>query len=418
MRAAFLAGVAALALLLLAQVPAFAADWKLVAAETTIAGVSGPSGAVALSETRWLLERPPGGPYDRIQVHRYRRSEERSRHGSDAAPARAALLYLPGTHMNGALSLSDVRHDLWLGLALRGIEVWTLDYRTHFVPASSSAENGGHAFMQDWTLERFVDDARAAAALVRRESGVPALFVAGFSRGATLAFGVACMESQGAVAGLVVLDGHFKSAASAAPAAPLDFEAERQRLFAEGRYSTDVAGRIGWEKRHQLMTAAADDPSGPALDPGFASVGEQVASILYGAWRPGALADPVNGVSRVDVLARLLVGYDRYWPAIQNLEGRGVSLLADDPRTPIDDAWGELTLPILYFGATNLGAEWILDGVFSVTKSGSPDVELHVLEGFGHLDVLVGERSAELVQAPIARWIEAHASLVAAAGPE
>ena len=53
-------------------------------------------------------------------------------------------------------------------------------------------------------------------------------------------------------------------------------------------------------------------------------------------------------------------------------------------------------------------SEWILDGIFSVAKSGSPDVELHVLEGWGHLDVLVGERSAEQVQAPLARWLAAH----------
>ena len=366
-----------------------ASAWELSRAEQALAGASG------IRETRWSLAREGGGAHDRIQVHRYRGN----------APSRAVLLYLPGTHMNGHAAVTDEDHNLWLFLAGRGVEVWALDYRTHFVPATSSSED--HAFMAAWTLEAFVEDARAAATLAREHSGFASIFVAGFSRGVTLGYALVCVEPPGEISGLVVLDGTFKSHALDEA---YDLAAGRARLLEKAAYSTDVARGIGWQKRHQLMSATAADPKAPSRDSDFESVGDELAAILYGAWRPGALADPVHGVSRVQVLARLLDGYDRYWPAIQNVEGRSIASWRDDPHTPIDDTWGELSLPILYFGATGMGPGWILDGIHSAVKSGSQDVTLHVLEGYGHLDVLVGERARKQVFEPTAAWLLERAS--------
>jgi len=361
-----------------------ASAWELSQSEGLLGGESG------VRETRWSLGREPGGSHDRIQLHRYRGS----------VPTRAVLLYLPGTNMNGHASLTSEDHNLWLFLARRGVEVWALDYRTHFVAPDSSAEE--HGFMAAWTLESFVEDARLAAAFVRRESGFASLFVAGFSRGVTLAYALACVEPPGTVAGLVVLDGLFKRHAARAPG---DAEVRPAPRPEEGPHSTDVARGIGWDRRQRLMSAAASNPGAPSQDPAFETVGDEVSAILYGAWRPGGLADPVHGVSRVEILARLLDGYDRYWPAIQNFEGRRLANQPDDPGTSIDDAWGELSLPVLYFGATGMGPEWILDGIYSAVQSGSDDVTLHVLEGYGHLDVLVGERASAEVFEPTADWL-------------
>ncbi len=368
---------------LLVAAPA-GAEWERVAKEEAVARAS------EVLETRWSSTRPPGSLADRVQAHRYR----------VPGRTRAVLVYLPGTYMNGTSVVRDARHDLWTVLAEQGVETWVLDYRTHFVPPAPAAP-GDHAFMQDWTLGAFVDDARAVAALARRESGNDRVFVAGFSRGATLAYGFACTEAASGVAGLVVLDGFFKRARES----DFDLAAEREKLLGSGRFSTDVAAGIGWEHRRQIMEGAASDPKGPATAPGFENVGAQLSQILYDAWRPGALADALHGVSRVEVLAQLLGGYDRYWPAVQNLEGQSIAGRADDPSTAIDDCWGELAAPVLYYGATNMGPDWILDGVYSAARSGSDDVTLHVLEGYGHLDVLVGERAPEEVYAPLTRWI-------------
>jgi pimeloyl-ACP methyl ester carboxylesterase len=314
----------------------------------------------------------------------------------------ASLLYLPGTNMNGVKALPDEDHNLWIFLARRGVEVYTLDYRTHALPAGGTIDP---AVMRGWDLDAFVGDIQAAAAKARAESGRRRLFVAGFSRGVSLAYAYAASEPD-AVGGLVLLDGAFKSHA---PKDTYQHAAELKKLEASGAWASDVSGRMGWEGRQKLMQAAAADPAGPAGDPRFASIGEQLSEILFSAWRPGGLANAKGGMSKPQVLARLLLGYDRYYPAVQTLDGQSIADRADDPRTPIDDLWGEMKTPILNFTGTGMGGDFLLNSIYSADKSGSQDVTLHVLERYGHLDVIVGERARAEVFEPALAWIVSRA---------
>lgn len=367
---------------------ASAAEWSVSSPEAPVGG------AEDVLETRWVTGRPPQSDHDKIQLHRYR----------DSGDPTAALLYLPGTNMNGEIAIADEDHNLWLYLARRGVTVYTLDYRTHFV---SSDELVDARFMAVWTMAAFVDDAREAVRLVRRQGPEIPLFVAGFSRGVWLGYGLAAMEEPGSLAGLVVLDGGFKSYRGRSQ---YDFATALARFEQAGNWASDVAAGLGWQPRARLMQAAGSDPQGPAIGDGFETVGEEVASILYNAWRPGGLANPVDGMSRVEILARLLQSYDRYYPTIQNLESAAIADYADAPSTPLDDRWGELELPILYFGATNMGSDWLLDGIYSAAKSGSKDVTIRVLENHGHLDVLVGESAREDVFEVVEHWIRERVS--------
>ena len=378
-----------LAALILSLAPALAASAHAEEPAWTLDEKTAPlAGAAGVQHTRWSVPRPPGTPYDVIGLHRYR----------TAAAPRAALLYLPGTNMNGVAALSDDDHNLWLFLAHRGLDVYALDYRTHAVPASGVSDFG---FMRGWTMAAFVSDIQLAAQKARAEGGRERLFVAGFSRGVSLAYAFAATE-PGGVAGLIALDGSFKSHS---PKNQYDTAADLQKLESNGAWASDVSGRAGWEARDKLMQATASNPAAPASDPKFKSIGEQLASVLYTAWRPGGLANAVDGLSSPQVLAKLLAGYDRYYPAVQDSDGRSISDRDDDPRTPIDDLWGEMKTPVLYFGCTGMGGEWLLNGIYSADKSGSPDVTLNVLERYGHLDVIVGERARADVFEPTSAWI-------------
>jgi hypothetical protein len=64
---------------------------------------------------------------------------------------------------------------------------------------------------------------------------------------------------------------------------------------------------------------------------------------------------------------------------------------------------------VLYFGNTNMGADWLLNGIYSAGKSGSKDVTINVLERYGHLDVIVGEHARQDVFEPARAWMETHA---------
>lgn len=346
--------------------------------------------AADVDHTAWTSDRAPGGPFDRIEVHRYR---------VKSAPANAVLLYLPGTNMNGEVAVADEDHNFWIFLARRGVEVFALDYRTRF--ASSSTDAAALASMKGWSSEVFVDDIKAASALARAVSGKSRLFVAGFSRGVFLAYAYTCVEPT-AVQGLIALDGLFKAHAPRNEYAPA---ADLAKLDASGGWATDVSGRLGWEGRQKLMNAVAANPEGPATDPKFKTLGEQLANLLQFAWGPGALANPLGGQSKPAVLAKLLAGYDRYYPAVQDLDGKRSADRDDDPATAIDDAWGEMKTPILYFGNPKMSGDWLLNGVYSAQKSGSPDVTLRVLNGYGHLDVLVGEQARREVFEPALAWI-------------
>ena len=341
-----------------------------------------------VEETIWRLKVDAGG-WDAIAVHCY---------AAAGAPS-ATMLYLPGTNMNGAPALTDEAHNLWLTLAARGVRVCAMDYRTHMIPAET--DMSALSVLKDWTTDAFVTDVRDA--VVMSTKGKEKVYLAGFSRGAFLAYAYAAAHPEN-VAGLIILDGSFKSAAPK----PFDAEAALAELEKSGKWASDVGGKRGWMARQAMMEAAATTPDGPATDPKFATAGEQLAYVVQNAWGPGGLANPAGGISKPQILATLMRDYDRYYPAIQDIEGKRMAALADDPASKLDDGWGEMSVPILAFTSTGMGADWQANVRYSAEASGSKDVTVQVLQDYGHLDVLVAEDAPRTVFEPVLAWIEAH----------
>lgn len=345
--------------------------------------------APGVTETTWQA-RVGRGEFDRIGLHRYGPAAD--------VDVTAFLLYLPGTNMNGTSAVPDEDHNLFLFLASRGVVVYALDYRTHVVPHD---HEGSRKFMRRWTLDAFVDDADAALEFAaRREQDKPA-FVAGFSRGVSIGYGLLNVTRVD-VAGFVALDGSFKHYA---PVGSFDRRSAIARLAESGRWASAVSRSRSWQSRHELMQGVYTNPAGPAPDGRSANIGEQLSNTLYRAWGPGALANPRDGISDVTVLARLLDSYDWFYPTVQNVDGRGIAMQEDDPSTKLDDRWGKLTPAVIYFGAANFGTESLLSGIYSASHAGSKDVTIHVLENHGHLDVIVGNRARQDVFEPTLLWI-------------
>lgn len=157
------------------------------------------SGLTGLSESVWTLSRPPHEQYDTIALHRITKT------GSTADAPRPVFLFFPGAHLHGEVVIGDERYDLRLYLANRGIETWTLDYRTHTLPREQIRDS---RFMQPWTTEAFIEDAAVAADFVRKTSGRQSLFVGGFGRGATFAALMSGRYGRGDIHGLILLDGY------------------------------------------------------------------------------------------------------------------------------------------------------------------------------------------------------------------
>jgi pimeloyl-ACP methyl ester carboxylesterase len=338
-------------------------------------------GAAGVYEWHFVAARGPS-PFDRIGLHRIA--------CGPAAPAHPeiVMLYLPGTNMNGEIAVDDPRYSMPLYLAAHGVDVWAMDYRTHFVPPDTPAAK--LAVMMGWTNRMFDGDIEAAVAFVIAQTHSGKLFIAGFSRGASFAYLFAALHPQ-SVAGLVILDGFIPR--RAAPAMPA------------GRVADDIGGRhLTYEKRRALMEAVIRDPGGPAPLPKYESAAENLEHVVYDAdgvfGGHGGLANPQGGFSDASVLARMLIGYDRWWPAVQDYDNPfDASALARLRASKI---------PVIAFASTNISAQWPAMVTESAAATGSADVTVKRLVGWGHLDVICGTHAESEVYAPLLAWLRRH----------
>jgi len=341
-------------------------------------------GGPGIYEWQFVAERGPSR-FDRIGLHRIA--------SGPVAPAHpgVVMLYLPGTNMNGEVAIDDPRYSMPLYLAAHGVDVWAMDYRTHFVPPDTPAEK--LAAMSGWTNSVFESDIEAAAAFASVETRNEKLFVAGFSRGASFAYLFAARHPQ-KVVGLVILDGCIPRRPTAAMPA--------------GRVADDIVGRhLTYDKRRALMEAVIRDPGGPAPLPKYKTAAENLEHVVHDAdglfGGQGGLANPQGGFSDASVLARVLIGYDRWWPAVQNYQDY------DNPFDPSAIARLKASkIPVIAFSSTNISAKWPAMVIESAAATGSVDVTVKRLNGWGHLDVICGTHAESEVYAPILAWLRRH----------
>lgn len=325
-------------------------------------------------EWTYELQRGPS-PFDRIALHLYSHGAHPPSHPG------IVMLYLPGTNMNGEVSVIDLHHSLPLFMADHGVDFWALDYRTHFIPPTTPVADLSE--LKGWTNELFESDIEAAADFVMRTTGRAQIFVAGFSRGVSFAYLFAARHPH-EVEGLVLFDGSIPPAGVDTKPAPK-------------RYADDVAGaHLTYDKRKALMEAVIANPDGPAPIPKYKTARENLEQVVYGAGGifggHGGLANPAGGYSDAVVLARMLIDYDRYWPTVQDYE---------NPFTPADlQQLGASQIPVIAFSSSNIGGQWPAHVAQSAASTGSQDVTVKTLQGWGHLDVICGTHAEAQVFTP------------------
>jgi len=354
---------------------ALAADFTQVGAARELKGAPGIY--------EWSYQATVGkSPFDKIALHRVAKGP--------TAPARpdSVVLYLPGTNMNGEVALDDPRYSFQVYLAEHGVDVWSMDYRTHFVPPQTPESD--LAELAGWTNTLFESDIDAAAKFVGEKSGRSRIFVAGFSRGVEFAYLFAAMHYPERTAGIIALDGFIPThPMRASPATP-------------DHYADDIGGRhLTYDKRYKLMQMVIENPDQPAPIPKYKTARENLEHVMYDA-APGngAFANMPAGHSEAVVLAKLLIAYDRYWPAVQD---------AENPFTPqLLASLKASKIPVIAFASTNFGADWPGQVEASSKATGAPDPSFTRLNGWGHLDVLAGTKSESQVFAPTAAFIKQH----------
>ena len=363
-----------LSLFVATRAVASAADFNPVGAARELKGAPGIY--------EWSFEAAVGkSPFDKIALHRVARGPNPPAHPD------AVVLYLPGTNMNGEVALDDPRYSFQVYLAEHGVDVWSMDYRTHFIPPETPQSD--LAELAGWTNGLFESDLDAAAKFVSEKTDSTKLFVAGFSRGVEFAYLFAAMHPE-RVAGIIALDGFIPTHAMRAD--PLEPD----------HYADDVGGKhLTYDKRRTLMQMVIDNPGQPAPIPKYKTARENLEHVMYDA-APGygAFANMQGGFSDPVVLAKLLIAFDRYWPAVQD---------GENPFTPALLASLQASkIPVIAFASTNFGADWPGQVEAASKSTGAPDPSFTKFDGWGHLDVLAGTKSESEVFAPTASWIKQH----------
>jgi pimeloyl-ACP methyl ester carboxylesterase len=361
-------------LLLLVATIASAADFTAVGAARELKGAPGIY--------EWTFAAAVGkSPFDKIALHRVAKGPNPPAHPE------AVVLYLPGTNMNGEVALDDPRYSFQVYLAEQGVDVWSMDYRTHFIPPETQQSDLSE--LAGWTNDLFESDIDAAAKFVAEITGRSRIFVAGFSRGVEFAYLYAAMHPD-RVAGIIALDGFI-------PSHPMRIE-----QGTPGQYAVDVGGKhLTYDKRYKLMQMVIENPDQPAPIPRYKTARENLEHVMYDA-APGngAFANMPGGFSDAVVLAKLLIAFDRYWPAVQD---------GENPFTPqLLASLKASKIPVIAFASTNFGANWPVQVEAASKSTGAPDPSFTKFDNWGHLDVLAGTKSESLVFAPTAAWIKQH----------
>jgi pimeloyl-ACP methyl ester carboxylesterase len=351
------------------------AGFSPVGAPTALKGTPG------VFENRFAATRGDS-PFDRIALHRIAMPLKPGENPT------AVMLYLPGTNMNGEVAIDEPHHNLIAHLAAKGIDTWSLDYRTHFIPPATPESN--LAELKGWTNALFESDIEAAADFVLASTHRRSLFVAGFSRGVEFGYLYAANHPE-RVAGLVMLDGFISD--------------KPMRSGTPTSYAEDGSGRhLTYEKRKHLLEVVIQNPDGPAPIPKYKTARENLEHVVYDSARfggSGGLANPMGGFSDAVVLAHLLLSYDRWWPTIQDYE---------NPITPaLKAALAGSKIPVIAFASTNMASGWPGEVRSAASSTGSSDVTFKELRGWGHLDVLCGTKAESEVYEPAAAWITQHA---------
>jgi len=426
-RTAFLVAVLAIPSLLSAQTepPAAVAAHALATAERR---------ALSAGVAEYTFKvRVGNGPYDEIGIHRVVKET------APNAPAHTstALFLAPGDIWNFRAAFLTGNHPLPQFLAENGVDVWGIDYRWTFVPATVADT----AFMQSWGIEQDASDLRYAINVARfgramTGSGFDKLVLLGWSRGGQIGYAALNAETQlppgqRNVRGFVPVDIYLKTNDPQLKAAACQRQQASEATIAGGGYANPVGGLVA-----VLGQLAALDPNGSSILngppfnlPGYTNreagllVGEATFA-LQGGLEPAPFYHFTGGVFGSDGKpagllysseADLFTFEEGAAPLQPNRELADADTATCEATNVLwDDHLGEITVPVYYIGA---GGGFGETGVYTTTLLGSTDVTTNIVHqvpstqrllDFGHADLFLASDAEQLVWQPLLAWLQAH----------
>jgi pimeloyl-ACP methyl ester carboxylesterase len=347
-----------------------------------------------LAEYVWIANRTPYGLYDKIAVRRVVRA--------DGEAGECVVFILPGTWSSGE-QLVHIRKDgvqygipnanssILLYLAKRGFDVYTLDYRTHFVPHTVT----NHSFMLNWGWDAWMGDMKAAVDLMKNVSSVSKIYIGGESFGGGAAMNYASVYWAEDLKGIILLDAFWCKSAGKVGGETNTFN------LTEAIENMTTSGAYSW--------LSSGGPNNPIWAYALAHPEDTfIRDFLMDQLYLGGYANPYSYPwSQPAPMFATLASFDPYWPyrlgneSLAYIDWINCSYLSYD----FDDHYTEIDVPVIAFLSELFGyAYWgdLINGI------ANPDFTGTLLEGYGHLDVFAGTYVREDVNEPIYQWLIIH----------
>ncbi|HEV7507372.1 MAG TPA: hypothetical protein VGS07_20975 [Thermoanaerobaculia bacterium] len=375
------------------------------------------------------------GPYDQIGVHRVVKETAPNR----PVHARQAVFLTHGDIWNfrAAFLTGTGTHSIPIFLAQNGVDVWGIDFRWTFVPATVT----DLSFMKTWDLEQDASDLGIALGVARitrglTGSGLGKVDLLGWSRGGQIGYAYLNYETQipsilRQVKGFIPVDIYLKTDVPQLQSFACQREANTEAAIAAGTYAANSGGLI-----QALGGLAVADPNGSSIlnGPPFNLPGynNRQAGLLVGEatylflapLEPTPFYHFTGGTFEIEGKpAGLLYTNEGNLFALeqgsaplqpnQELADADASTCGSTP-VDFDDHLAQIKVPILYMGAGGGFGEF---GIYTTTLLGSTDKTIHIvhktsstqrLSDFGHADLFLANDAQTLVWQPILDWVRTH----------
>ncbi len=364
----------------------------------------------------------PNGPYDKIGLHRLVKT---------GVPLKGVVFMLPGLYGSGERLTSNPSTDSFtktenmsqcIYWANRGYDVYTIDYRTHFIPIDTNKSQ--LSATADWGMEQYISDIKEAVDKAKQVSGAQKLFMAGQSWGGIMEQIYAAKYWQQDLRGLILLD----------PGPPKSILAKSQNLTAFYNVTAAVnsiktLGTWLWESPQTsnvpsslnpgyvfLVQFAAQNPGAPAqylngtlittINPRTNNTWANITEWFEYNWNIANSFNTYGGYSNITVNMNLATQAERYYPVRVFIDYN--ALLAWNVIPPLAYDYiahiSEVNVPVLGFrSGLNLAAYGNITNGMATT-----DFSWTLLPNYGHSDVFQGTYSARDVSQPALDWMLSH----------
>jgi len=375
-----------------------------------------------LVETLWTVELPPKSRHHTVGVRRLALK--------DRATYEGVLVHLPGSSSNGNFYTTSEKYDFRIYLANRGYDVYTVEYRTSFIPKTET----DYSCMATYKTSVTLADLRKIIEFVKQKTGKQRIFLSGHSTGARYVYLYACARSSEDLAGIIPMDGSpWEMNGRPSPESTIDINLGyaalasgdteiNRKLFKSWGVEPDAGYYnvliINWdpEMGKAMRSFFSPLPYGPQYGPfaGFPTVSDYIADQLQNVWGNAQLTNIKNGYARVDVMMNMMSKVGVPWPLVDYLEDAYLGNWEGNPpaaELKFVKNIEKVKTPILVFASemwtTAVGYEylWKREG-YEMIKS--TDRQYILLKGFGHMDILAGEKARDEVFVPLYNWLQAH----------